>query len=276
MPKSANTTDMQSKYLYQLFITNLILAFNGTIFNTPLSRSRASEVINETHVYRGMWSRFAVTCGLIRRVWRFFKQGSIHSYLCLNTSCRILVTVIAMPFGLRCLSSRRVPFYVTGMKAPRCISSTESNSMTATIASELAQVIIPLQWRPKRNTDYQAFSVNYFIPEADMTLQDPDSTLKIFEDSKTASGNTIQVCWSCCPTHSAIDIDELLATLLLNLWKVGICSRVIRDWDWWILVLYSLRHLRHLGRCFWRLLCLIVSRLRLMRSLGIEDCSFRW
>lgn len=40
----------------------------------------------------------------------------------------------------------------------------------------------------------KAFSVNYFIPEADMTLQDPDSTLKIFEDSKTASGNIIQVC----------------------------------------------------------------------------------
>ncbi|KAJ5081056.1 hypothetical protein N7456_008522 [Penicillium angulare] len=37
-----------------------------------------------------------------------------------------------------------------------------------------------------------AFSVNYFIPEAEMTIEDPSSTMKIFNDSKTASGNTIE------------------------------------------------------------------------------------
>ncbi|KAJ5547301.1 hypothetical protein N7494_004886 [Penicillium frequentans] len=37
-----------------------------------------------------------------------------------------------------------------------------------------------------------AFSVNYFVPEDDLTIDDPNKTLKIFVDSKTASGHVIQ------------------------------------------------------------------------------------
>ncbi|KAJ5581101.1 hypothetical protein N7450_007402 [Penicillium hetheringtonii] len=37
-----------------------------------------------------------------------------------------------------------------------------------------------------------AFSVNYFIPEDDMTVEDASKTLKIYEDPNTASGNVIQ------------------------------------------------------------------------------------
>ncbi|KAJ5887220.1 hypothetical protein N7504_011267 [Penicillium tannophilum] len=37
-----------------------------------------------------------------------------------------------------------------------------------------------------------ACSVNYFVPEGNLTIDDPDKTLKIFVDSKTASGNVIQ------------------------------------------------------------------------------------
>ncbi|KAJ5660485.1 hypothetical protein N7507_006936 [Penicillium longicatenatum] len=47
----------------------------------------------------------------------------------------------------------------------------------------------------QRDTNVQtiaAFSVNYFVPEDDLTINDPNKTLKIFVDSKTASGNVIQ------------------------------------------------------------------------------------
>ncbi|KAJ5765784.1 hypothetical protein N7520_005343 [Penicillium odoratum] len=37
-----------------------------------------------------------------------------------------------------------------------------------------------------------AFSVNYFLPEDEMTLDDPKKALKSYEDSETASGNVIQ------------------------------------------------------------------------------------
>ncbi|KAJ5641372.1 hypothetical protein N7490_005372 [Penicillium lividum] len=37
-----------------------------------------------------------------------------------------------------------------------------------------------------------AFSVNYFVAEDEMTLDDPKKALKFYEDSKTASGNVIQ------------------------------------------------------------------------------------
>lgn len=40
---------------------------------------------------------------------------------------------------------------------------------------------------------FAAFSVNYFVPEGDLTINDPNKTLKTFVDSKTASGNVIQV-----------------------------------------------------------------------------------
>lgn len=40
---------------------------------------------------------------------------------------------------------------------------------------------------------FAAFSVNYFIPEDDLTINDPNKTLKVFVDSKTASGNVIEV-----------------------------------------------------------------------------------
>lgn len=40
---------------------------------------------------------------------------------------------------------------------------------------------------------FAAFSVNYFVPEDDLTINDPDKMLKTFVDSKTASGNVIQV-----------------------------------------------------------------------------------
>ncbi|KAJ5118052.1 hypothetical protein N7526_011075 [Penicillium atrosanguineum] len=36
-----------------------------------------------------------------------------------------------------------------------------------------------------------AFSVNYFISEDDMTVKDPTTALKVYEDKKTASGNVI-------------------------------------------------------------------------------------
>ncbi|KAJ5520957.1 hypothetical protein N7463_001410 [Penicillium fimorum] len=44
-----------------------------------------------------------------------------------------------------------------------------------------------------------AFSVNYFINEDEMTVEDPDTTLKIYEDKKSASGNTVKrhFCSSC-------------------------------------------------------------------------------
>ncbi|CAI7598658.1 unnamed protein product [Penicillium pancosmium] len=37
-----------------------------------------------------------------------------------------------------------------------------------------------------------AFSVNYFISEDDMTVEDASNTLKIYYDSNTATGNVIQ------------------------------------------------------------------------------------
>jgi hypothetical protein len=45
-----------------------------------------------------------------------------------------------------------------------------------------------------------AFSVNYFVPEDDLTINDPNKTLKIFVDPKTASGNVIQVFLICLST----------------------------------------------------------------------------
>lgn len=38
-----------------------------------------------------------------------------------------------------------------------------------------------------------AFSVNYFVPEEEMRVDDPNTALKIYQDKNTASGNVIQV-----------------------------------------------------------------------------------
>lgn len=40
----------------------------------------------------------------------------------------------------------------------------------------------------------QAFSLNYFIDEDTMTVEDTKSTLKIYEDKKSSSGNVVKVC----------------------------------------------------------------------------------
>ncbi|RAL02537.1 GFA family protein [Aspergillus ibericus CBS 121593] len=37
-----------------------------------------------------------------------------------------------------------------------------------------------------------SFSVNYFVDEDDMTVEDPNEALKVYHDPNTASGNTIK------------------------------------------------------------------------------------
>ncbi|PYI08764.1 hypothetical protein BO78DRAFT_427867 [Aspergillus sclerotiicarbonarius CBS 121057] len=37
-----------------------------------------------------------------------------------------------------------------------------------------------------------AFSINYFVNEDDMTVEDPNGALKVYNDPNTSSGNTIK------------------------------------------------------------------------------------
>jgi len=39
----------------------------------------------------------------------------------------------------------------------------------------------------------QAFSLNYFVDEEGMTVEDTKSTLKVYEDKKSSSGNLVKV-----------------------------------------------------------------------------------
>lgn len=38
-----------------------------------------------------------------------------------------------------------------------------------------------------------AFSVNYFVSEDEMTVDDPNATLKVYEDKKSVTGNAVKV-----------------------------------------------------------------------------------
>jgi hypothetical protein len=38
-----------------------------------------------------------------------------------------------------------------------------------------------------------AFSVNYFVGEDEMTIDDPNATLKVYEDKKSVTGNAVKV-----------------------------------------------------------------------------------
>lgn len=38
-----------------------------------------------------------------------------------------------------------------------------------------------------------ALSVNYFINEDELTVHDPNATLKMYEDKKSVSGNVVKV-----------------------------------------------------------------------------------
>ncbi|PYH38115.1 GFA family protein [Aspergillus neoniger CBS 115656] len=44
-----------------------------------------------------------------------------------------------------------------------------------------------------------SFSINYFINQNDMTIEDPDQAMKIYSDPNTSSGNIVQrhFCSSC-------------------------------------------------------------------------------
>lgn len=42
-------------------------------------------------------------------------------------------------------------------------------------------------------TTILAFSVNYFVDEDELTVDDPNTKLKIHEDKKSVSGNAVKV-----------------------------------------------------------------------------------
>ena len=57
-------------------------------------------------------------------------------------------------------------------------------------------------WSVPLLTTILAFSVNYIVNEGDLTVEDPNGTLKIYEDKNSESGNVVKV--SHCPSPSTI------------------------------------------------------------------------
>lgn len=51
-------------------------------------------------------------------------------------------------------------------------------------------------------TTILAFSVNYIVNEDDLTVEDPNGALKIYEDKNSDSGNVVKV--NRCPSRSTI------------------------------------------------------------------------
>lgn len=123
MPKKCKYhRDYNLKCLQYGFVMTNLNSNLGTIFNTPRNLSRASEVINDDpRVSRNVKPVSRSRVALLGGCGAPCKE--VYSYFCLTASCRILVIVTAIAFGLCCLSSPRVPFYAIGMKIPTCTSS---------------------------------------------------------------------------------------------------------------------------------------------------------
>jgi hypothetical protein len=75
-----------------------------------------------------------------------------------------------------------------------------------------------------------AFSVNYFVSEDEMTVDDPNATLKMYEDKKSVTGNAVKVKeWLLSQRYILFITFERIAngnskiaTFLLGLRQVGI------------------------------------------------------